>query len=107
MINIKKNINILISHRKLLDEENYKKKPEKAWEKLKISETKKYEIKKLMEVCFLREKLAKKENIPVKKIITDKKIKLLCKKEIKQKEKETILKSLEFSCIRKKLMSIF
>ena len=86
-INIKKNINILASHKKLLNEETYKKKPEKAWEKLKISETKKYEISRLKKICFFREKLAKKKNIPVKRIISDQKIKILCKKEIKQKEK--------------------
>ena len=106
-INIKKNINILASHKKLLNEETYKKKPEKAWEKLKISETKKYEISRLKKICFFREKLAKKKNIPVKRIISNQKIKILCKKEIKQKEKKLILKSLEDNCFKKKLINKF
>ena len=83
------------------------KKPEKAWEKLKISETKKYEISRLKKICFFREKLAKKKNIPVKRIISDQKIKILCKKEIKQKEKKLILKSLEDNCFKKKLINKF
>ena len=83
---LKKNNNILTSHNKLLDE-IYKKKPEKAWERLKISEIKKYKIEKLKIVCCLREKLAQKLNLPPKKILADKKIKALCKKEIDNKKK--------------------
>ena len=46
-INIAENINIIRSHKKLINEETYKKKPKNAWKKLKINEIKNYEIKKL------------------------------------------------------------
>ena len=42
---MKKNLNILESHKKLLNIEVYKKRPERAWEKLKISENKNMKCK--------------------------------------------------------------
>ena len=56
---------------------------------------------------FFQRKTSKKKNIPVKRIISDQKIKILCKKEIKQKEKKLILKSLEDNCFKKKLINKF
>ncbi len=106
-VDIKKNKNILTSHNKLLDEEIYKKKPEKAWERLKISEIKKYKIEKLKIVCCLREKLAQKLNLPSKKILADKKIKALCKKEIDLKKKKIIICSIEFDSLKKELINLF
>ena len=94
-INIAKNMNIIRSHKKLLNEDTYKKKPKNAWKKLKINETKNYDIKKLKQVCFIREKLAKEKDIPVKKIMTDQNIKLLCKKKVNKKDKKLILESVE------------
>ena len=79
-INIRQNKNILENHKKFFNEEIFTKKSKKAWEKLKINRNEKYEIPKLKKICFLREELAKEKNIPVKKIITDQKIKLLCRK---------------------------
>ena len=43
---------------------------------------------------FLQRKTSKKKNIPVKRIISDQKIKILCKKEIKTKRKKINLKIL-------------
>ena len=63
-IDMKKNLNILESHKKLLNIEVYKKRPERAWEKLKISENKKYEMQKLKKLCFFREKSTKKKKYP-------------------------------------------
>ena len=60
-IDMKKNLNILESHKKLLNIEVYKKRPERAWEKLKISENKKYEMQKLKKLCFFRENQQKKK----------------------------------------------
>ena len=105
-INIAKNMNIIRSHKKLLNEETYKKKPKNAWKKLKINEIKNYEIKKLKQVCFIREKLAKEKDIPVKKIMTDQNIKLLCKKKVNKKDKKLILESVEFTYIKKELTKI-
>ena len=105
-INIRQNINILENHKKLFNEEIFRKKSEKAWEKLKINRNNKYEIQKLKKICFLREELAKEKNMPVKKIITDQKIKLLCRKELSQKDKKLILEDIKFDCLKKNLKSI-
>ena len=105
-INIRQNINILENHKKLFNEEIFRKKSEKAWEKLKINRNNKYEIQKLKKICFLREELAKEKNMPVKKIITDQKIKLLCRKKFSQKDKKLILEEIKFDCLKKKLISI-
>lgn len=105
-INIRQNINILENHKKLFNEEIFRKKSEKAWEKLKINRNNKYEIQKLKKICFLREELAKEKNMPVKKIITDQKIKLLCRKEFSQKDKKLILEDIKFDCLKKNLKGI-
>ena len=105
-INIAENINIIRSHKKLLNEETYKKKPKNAWKKLKIVEIKNYEIKKLKQVCFIRENLAKEKDIPVKKIMTDQNVKLLCKKKVNKKDKKLILESVEFTYFKKELTKI-
>ena len=105
-INIRQNKNILENHKKLFNEEIFRKKSEKAWEKLKINRNNKYEIQKLKKICFLREELAKEKNMPVKKIITDQKIKLLCRKEFSQKDKKLILEDIKFDCLKKNLKSI-
>ena len=105
-INIADNINIIRSHKKLLNEETYKKKPKNAWKKLKIVEIKNYEIKKLKKVCFIREELAKEKDIPVKKIMTDQNVKLLCKKKVDKKDKKLILESVEFTYFKKELTKI-
>ena len=105
-VNIRTNINIIESHEKLLNEEIYKKKPERAWEKLRINEIKNYEIEKLKQVCFLREELAKEKDIPVKKVMTDQNIKLLCRKKVKKGDKRLILENVEFIYLKKKLINI-
>ena len=105
-INIAENINIIRSHKKLLNEETYKKKPKNAWKKLKIVEIKNYEIKKLKKVCFIGEELAKEKDIPVKKIMTDQNVKLLCKKKVNKKDKKLILESVEFTYFKKELTKI-
>ena len=105
-INIAENINIIRSHKKLLNEETYKKKPKNAWKRLKINEIKNYEIKKLKQVCFIRENLAKEKDIPVKKIMTDQNVKLLCKKKVNKKDKKLILESVEFTYFKKELTKI-
>ena len=105
-VNIRTNVNIIESHEKLLNEEIYKKKPERAWEKLRINEIKNYEIEKLKQVCFLREELAKEKDIPVKKVMTDQNIKLLCRKKVKKGDKRLILENVEFIYLKKKLMNI-
>ena len=102
-INIRQNKNILENHKKLFNEKIFRKKSEKAWEKLKINRNDKYEIQKLKKICFLREELAKEKNMPVKKIITDQKIKLLCRKEFSQKDKKLILEDIKFDCLKKNL----
>ena len=100
-------MNISIKHKRLLDIDAFKRKPERAWKKLKINETEKYEIRKLRELCSLREKIAKKVNVPVKRIISDQQIRLLCKKKLKKKRKIEILRSIKSITLRDKLLKIF
>ncbi len=106
-VNLESNLDILIKHKKLLNIDAFKNKPERAWKKLKINETDKYEIKKLRRLCFLREKIAKKVNVPVKKIISDQEIRSLCKKKIDKKRKIEILKSIKSITLRNKLLKTF
>ena len=106
-INLETNENVLIKHKKLLDINTFKKKPERAWKKLKINETGKYKINKLIELCSLRERIAKKDNVPVKKIISDQQIRSLCKKKIEKQKKLEILKSIKSITLRNKLLKNF
>jgi len=106
-INFDNNQKILSKHKNLLDINAFKKKPERAWKKLKINETGKYEMKKLKELCSLREKIAKKINVPVKKIISDQQIRSLCIKKIERKRKIEILKTVKSITLRDKLLKNF
>ena len=74
---MKKNLNILESHKKLLNIEVYKK-DQKRWEKLKISENKKYEMQKLKKLCFFRENQQKKISLLRKLLLI--RISILCRK---------------------------
>ena len=52
------------------------------------------------------EELAKEKDIPVKKIMTDQNVKLLCKKKVNKKDKKLILESVEFTYFKKELTKI-
>ncbi len=56
---------------------------------------------------FLREKIAKEVNVPVKRIISDQQIRFLCKKKIEKKRKGEILRSIKSITLRDKLLKIF
>ena len=78
-IELETNLNISIKHKKLLDIDAFKK-PERAWKKLKINETEKYEIRKLRELCFLRKKLQKKLMYLLKELLVINKLDCCVKK---------------------------
>ena len=61
-------------------------------------------MKNLRELCSLREKIAKKFNVPVKKIISDQQIRSLCDKKIERKKKKEILKSVQSKTLKDKLL---
>tara|TARA_B100000029_G_scaffold164690_1_gene160890 strand:+ start:828 stop:1697 length:870 start_codon:yes stop_codon:yes gene_type:complete len=65
---------------KLINKNLYEKKNEDAWERLKFKTIDPYELKILKEICKHRESIAKKQNIPIKKIIKDQDIRAICRK---------------------------
>ena len=76
--NLKKKEKVKTSHLKVLDKNLYLRDPNKAWEKLKLREISKLQFKLLKKICEERETFAKKKNIPIKRLLTDKSIKLRC-----------------------------
>ena len=72
--------NINKFHSKLLDKENYLKKPGLAWQKIKINNKKDHKFNLLKEICRKREQTAKTKNIPAKRLIKDQEIKYISKK---------------------------
>ena len=66
-INIRQNKNILENHKKIFNEEIFRKKSEKAWEKLKINRNGKYEIPKLKKNLFFTRRVGKRKEYTCKK----------------------------------------
>ena len=74
-------------HKKLLDKNNYINKEKNAWKKIKFIPKTRKELFLLKKVTFLREKIAKKENISPKKIISNSQIiKLSKSKDLKNSQ---------------------
>ena len=106
---LKKNnifLDISESHKKILKKKNYIKSPNFAWEKLKIKSPKKYKIKILKDVCKSRESLAKKLNIPVKRIVTDKEIKFISKKKTKNDQIINVIERIKIKAFRDDIIKI-
>ena len=55
-------------HRKLLNKKLILKKPNLAWQKIKIKNKENHKLNLLKEICKKRESTAKTKNIPVKRI---------------------------------------
>ena len=82
-------------HEKLINPLTYSNKPMQAWKKLRFLPDLKENLEKLKNICEIREKIAIKENVPVKKIIKNYEIKEFFKKNSSYKKKKKIIKKLK------------
>ncbi len=81
-------------HKKITDIKIYSERSKRAWEKLRFKPCNDLELKSLKKYCALREKLAMNKNIPVKRVVSDKEIKLISRLNINKKVQEKIFKKL-------------
>ena len=84
-------------HEKIFDKNNFKKKAEKAWEKIKFNPKNEYELEILKKLSFIRESFAIKRNKPPKRCFDNKVLIKLCKFQLKLKERQNALKSIKCS----------
>ena len=82
-------------HEKVLNKNNFKKRRERAWEKIKFNPKNEYELKILKKLSFLRETFAIKENKPPKRFIENKVLIKLCKFQLKPHEKKEAFKNIK------------
>ena len=64
--------------------------------KIKFKPCNRYELDKLKKYCRLREKIAIQKDIPVRRVISDKEIKLICKHNIDKEIKKKIMLKLKY-----------
>ena len=88
-------------HQKIINVKIYAEKINNAWKKIKFKPCNRYELDKLKKYSRLREKIAIRENIPVRRVVSDKEIKLICKHNIDKEIKKKIM--LKFN-IKKNLL---
>ena len=93
--------------KKFLKKKNYLKNPNFAWEKLKIKNPERYKITILKDVCKKREQYAKKFNIPVKRLVTDKEIKFISMKKTKNDQIKSVLEKVKFKTLKNEIINIF
>ena len=70
---------IITPHKKILNKDNYINKEKNVWKKVRFIPKTKREFFLVKKISYLREKLARKENIPPKKIISNSYLIKLCK----------------------------
>jgi len=99
-------LNIKKSHKKILIKKSYIKSPNLAWEKLKIINHENYRLSLLKEICKQREKIAKKLNVPIKRIIKDQEIKIISNKKTKTKDVKMIINLIKNESFRQSLKKI-
>jgi len=90
---------IRFKHQKIININIYAKKIDNAWEKFKFKPCNKYELNKLKKYSRLREEIAIQKNVPVRRVATDKEIKLICKKNIDKEIKKKIMLKLDIKKI--------
>ena len=90
---------IRFKHQKIININIYAKKIDNSWEKFKFKPCNKYELNKLKKYSRLREEIAIQKNVPVRRVATDKEIKLICKKNIDKEIKKKIMLKLDIKKI--------
>ena len=91
----KKIIDLKKIHEKLVNPNTYSEKPSVAWKKLRFIPKRSEDLDKLKRVCEIREKIAIKKNVPVKRIIKNFEIKLFFKNKSSLKLKTKIINKVQ------------
>ena len=91
----KKIIDLKKIHEKLVNPNTYSEKPSLAWKKLRFIPKRSEDLDKLKRVCEIREKIAIKKNVPVKRIIKNFEIKLFFKNKSSLKLKTKIINKVQ------------
>ena len=104
--NLKKKEKLKTSHLKVLDKNLYLRDPQKAWKKLKLREISNLQFKLLKKICVERETFAKEKNIPIKRLLTDKSIKLISSISISKIDSMKIIDNVKFNEFKKVLRKI-
>ena len=86
-------------HKKIININIYSEKINNAWEKFKFKPSNKNELENLKKYSRLREKIALLKDIPVRRVASDKEIKLVCKQNIDEDIKKKILIKLDIKKI--------
>lgn len=86
-------------HRKIINVKIYTEKINNAWKKIKFKPCNRYELEKLKKFSRLREKIAIRKDIPVRRVLSDKEIKLICKNNIDKEIKKKIMLKLNMKKI--------
>ena len=95
-INFSKNFMYLKSiHEKLLNPKTYSEKALVAWKKLRFIPKSNEDFYRLKKICELREKIAIKNNVPVKRIINNFEIKLFFKNKSSLKLKKKVINKIQ------------
>ena len=86
-------------HQKIINIKIYAEKINNAWKKIKFKPDNEYELDKLKKYSRLREKIAIRKDIPVRRVLSDKEIKLICKHNIDNEIKKKIMLKLNMKKI--------
>ena len=78
-------------HQKIINVKIYAEKINNAWKKIKFKPDNEYELDKLKKYSRLREKIAIRKDIPVRRVLSDKEITLICKHNIDKEIKKKIM----------------
>ena len=90
---------IRFQHQKIININIYAEKINNAWEKLKFKPRNRFELNKLKKYSSLREKIAIKKDVPVRRVASDKEITLICKQNIDKEIKKKIMLKLNIKKI--------
>ena len=96
---IKNLTQIRSQHQKIINVKIYAEKINNAWKKIKFKPCNNYELDKLKKYSRLREKIAVRKDIPVRRVLSDKDLKLICKRNIDKEIKKKIMLKLNMKKI--------
>ena len=82
---------IRFQHQKIININIYAEKINNAWEKFKFTTCNRYELNKLKKYSRLREKIAMQKDVPVRRVASDKEIRLICKQNTDKEIKKNIM----------------
>ena len=86
-------------HKKIINLNIYAEKINNAWEKIKFKPCNREELNNLKKYSRLREKIAEKKDVPVRRVASDKEIKLICKQNVDEVIKKKIMLKLNIKKI--------